>query len=182
MKFDLLSLKNKAISMKLFKHIAFLIFLMSLLSNCSSAQKLQEKAPMGYGEVYCEKWVSGVQGGGSGINIFIPISNELPNSIQLDSVYFRGKGSKLEIIKGENTLYVGRFKTSFNQGQDMVMSSDPNDEYGNPVPILKEKIPFVLQDSECVISYKEGSDTKYFRIENIIEKQPQHYPSAPKGQ
>lgn len=170
---------NNVISMKKFKSTSLLFLLIILFSSCSSAQKLQSEAPIKYGEVYCETWVAGVRGGGSGINLFIPLSKEAPKSVQLDSVYFRGKGTLLEKIEGEKTLYVGRFQTNFNQMQDIVMSSDPNEEYGNEAPNLDEKIPFELKDSECVVSYKNGDETKYFKIVNVIEKQPQHYPSAP---
>lgn len=168
--------------MKPFKNISILILVMTLFSNCSSAQKLQKKAPINYDGVYFQKWVAGIQGGGSGINLFIPTSNELPKSVELDSIYFQGKVTLLEKIEGEKTLYVGRFITDSNQKRDAIMSSDSKEEYGNQTPMLKEKIPFELKDSECVVSYKEGNETKYFKIENIIEKQPQHYPSAPNKQ
>ena len=149
---------------------------MTNFSQCSSSQKLQEKAPAMFGDVYFQRWNAGVQGGGSGINLFIPVAD---TNIVLDSVYFRGKSAKLETKPTDTSLYVGRFKTEFNQPKDIVMSSNPLDEYNNPLPIQKEKIPFTLKDSECVVSYKDGQTTKYFKIENIIEKEAINYPSAP---
>ncbi len=50
------------------------------------------------------------------------------------------------------------------------MSNEPNAEYGNPIPKIKEKLPFALKENDCVISYKESDKTKYFKIEKIIEK------------
>ncbi len=179
MKFDSLPLMINAIVMKPFKSMSIIITLMSFFTSCSSAQKLKDKAPVSHDQVYSQEWVSGLKEVGSGINLFIPFAKEMPEHIQLDSVYFRGKSVQLEKIAGENTLYVGRFTTEFNQKQDIVMSNDPNEEYGNQAPILKKKFPFDLKDSECVVSYQDGSKTHYFKIENIIEKQPQYYPSAP---
>lgn len=148
-------------------------------TDCSTAQKLQNTAPVSFGDVYSQKWVAGVQGGGSGINLYIPISDEIPQNIQLDSIYFRGKAAKLESIKGKTVLYVARFENNFNQKNDIVMSNDPKQEYGNEAPSLQTNIPFDLKDSEGVVSYKEADKTKYFKIGNITEKLPEHYPSAP---
>ncbi|MEZ4792929.1 MAG: hypothetical protein R2783_05565 [Gelidibacter sp.] len=161
------------------RKISILMTLLFLFTDCSTAQKLQKKAPITIENVYCQKWTAGVKGGGSGINLFIPVSAEMPQTIQLDSVYFRGKAAKLEKTKAQNILYVGRLETNFNSKQNIIMSSDPNEEYGNEPPKLEKKIPFDLNDSECVVSFKEGGETKYFKIENITEKPSQNYPSAP---
>ena len=149
---------------------------MTSFSQCSSSQKLQENPPVTFGEVYFQRWNAGVKDGGSGINLFIPVTDK---SVVLDSVYFRGKSAKLETKPQSKMLYIGYFKTEFNQPKDIVMSSNPLDEYNNPLLIKKEKIPFALKDSECVVSYKDGQTTKYFKIENIIEKEAINYPSAP---
>ncbi|MCK7589560.1 hypothetical protein M0G43_03130 [Subsaxibacter sp. CAU 1640] len=157
---------------------ASIFAIMIVVVGCSSAQKLQSSSPIDVEEVYFQKWVAGVKGGGSGIDLFIHSKNKA-TAIELDSVYFRGKAVKLETIKDENLIYVGRFKTEFNKKQDIVMSSDPNEEYGNSVPNIPKKIPFELKDSECVISYKQNGDIRYFKLENITEKPSQNYPSAP---
>ncbi len=145
-------------------------------SQCSSTRTLQEDAPLEIGEVYFQKWIAGIQGGGSGINLFIPTTK---SSIKLDSVYFRDKGVKLESRANDEVLYIGRFKSEFNQRKDMIISSEPNAEFENPVPRIKQKIPFKLKDDQCVISYKEGDKTRYFKIESIAEKRLVQYPSAP---
>ncbi len=165
--------------MKFYKNLGILVLVMSLVSNCSSAQKMQTNVPVTLGNVYCQKWVSGVKGGGSGLDLFIPISKVMPMNIQLDSVYYRGKGVKLEKIESESNIYVGRFLTSFNSKKDIVMSDDMMDEYGNEKPSLEKKPPFELNDSECVVSYKEGKEIKYFKIEAITEKSANTYPNAP---
>lgn len=146
-------------------------------SQCSSTKKLQTEAPIKVGKVYYQKWVAGVQGGGSGLNIFIPVND---TSIALDSVYFRGRAAKLETKPQDQSLYIGRFISQFNQKQDIIMSGDSISEYGNKLPIVNEYIPFELSPNECVVSYIDGKKTKYFKIENVVEKASMHFPMAPK--
>lgn len=152
------------------------VALIITVSNCASSQKLQDKAPLQIGGVYYQNWVAGVEGGGSGVNLFIPvISNK--NNIKLDSVYFQGNVVKLEFKK--DNLVVGRFLRPDNQKRDLIMSNEPYAEYGNKIPELTKKIPFNLNENQCVISYKEGNKIKYFKIDNIREKELLAYPSAP---
>jgi hypothetical protein len=155
-----------------------LTLVMASFSQCSSAQKLQKKAPTTFGEVYFQKWVSGVAGGGSGINIFV---ETLTDNVQLDSVYFRGRAAKFEVKPANKLLYIGRFLTDSNKNEHMIMSSDTNQEYGNKAPIIPSKIPFELKDNECVISYLSNNQTKYFKIENIEERRSKNYPMAPQS-
>ena len=168
--------------MKTVKQILGLVLLMMFtvsFSQCSSTKKLQTKPPVKIGKVYTQKWVAGIKGGGSGLYIFIPISDTL---ITLDSVYFRGRVTKLSQKYQNKNMYVGNFINQQKQSQDIVMSSDPKAEYGNKLPISEEsteKFPFELKDDECVISYIDGKKTKYFKVGNIVEKQLIPYPSAP---
>jgi hypothetical protein len=144
--------------------------------QCSTAQKLQTAQPFIIGEVYYQDWVSGVIGGGSGTNIYIQMVSN-PKQIELDSVYFHGKSAKLEYF--DNTFLIGNFNSNTNSKKDMVMSNEPYAEYGNKIPELTKKIPFHLNDNQCIISYIEGHKIKYFKIDNIIEKELLAYPSAP---
>ena len=111
--------------------------------------------------------------------MFIETEGTSKDNIQLDSVYFRGKAAKFEIKPNNSTLFIGRFSLAANQKKDIIMSNKPKAEYGNELPKLNTKIPFELKDNECVVSYNEGDKTKYFKIENVVEKQAQFYPSAP---
>ena len=157
--------------------VTLLLFVMLGFSQCSSTKKLQAEAPLTIGKVYYQVWIAGIEGGGSGLNIFIPAKN---TSIVLDSVYFRGKAAKLETKPIDKSLYIGRFISQSNKRQDIIMSSDAKAEYGNKPPIIYKQIPFELKDDECVISYIEGNKAKYFKIVNVVEKASKHYPMAPK--
>lgn len=165
--------------MKAIKQILKLITISIItisFSNCSSVKKMQDKAPFSFDEVYYQHWVAGVRGGGSGVNVFISLKSN-PDNIELDSIYFRGQQSKVEI--SNEKLIIGRFLTKANQKEDIIMSSEPHAEYGNKAPELPKNTPFSLKDDECVISYKQGETTKYYKISNMLRKPSPHYPSAP---
>ncbi len=166
--------------MKLITNVFLIVLILISFSQCSSAQKLQEEALVKFGKAYYQNWVAGVQGGGSGIDIFIPVEQEMPKEqIKLDSIYFRGNVSKLEMSPTNTSLFIGRFLSESNQKKDIIMSGNPNDEYGNEAPKLKVKIAFELKENECVVSYIEDNKVKYFKIENVVEKQTLYYPSVP---
>jgi len=167
-------------SLKRISSLIVMLVLMASFSQCSSAQKLQKKAPIEFGEVYAQKWVAGVKGGGSGITIFIPVED---TSVSLDSVFFRGQKAKLEFINGDQALYVGRFSTNFDQHKDIILSSDMKEESKNRLPKLKEEMPFEFNDDECIVTYRKGDKTMYYKISNIKMEEPLHYPGArPNGQ
>lgn len=145
-------------------------------SNCASTQNFEKSMPLTLGEVYYQDWVAGIKGGGSGVNIFIPFS-ENPKGIILDSVYFKGKQAKLELRN--NNVFIGRFKTTVNEKQDIIMSNEPYAEYGNKLPQAPQKTPFNLEEDECIVSYSDNDKVKYFKIENIIKRESKLYQSTP---
>jgi len=156
--------------------IIALAFVMMGFSQCSTTKKIQAEAPTTIGKVYFQKWVAGRKGGGAGLNIFIPVGDA---SVVFDSVYFRGKAVKLAPNTQDQNIYVGKFISAQNKEEDLVMSNDPKAEYGNQKAVVDTKTPFDLENNECIISYKQGNKTKYFKIENIVEKDLIPYPSAP---
>lgn len=156
--------------MRAFKIVLFTVGILTLFASCSTAQKLQKTTPMSFGNVYCQSWVAGIQGGGSGINLFVPLQSELPEGIQLDSVYFRGRVTNLKYIEGKEVMYAAYFRTEYND-----LKEKKNQKSQKP----NQKIPFELENTECVISYKKGNETMYYKIENIAQKPSEHYPTAP---
>jgi hypothetical protein len=160
--------------------IGFISFIVILIcfTQCSSAQKLQEKASFELGQVTFQKWVAGIQGGGSGYHMLIHVvSNK--NNVAFDSIYFRGYRAKIDI---EKINYVAYIKTETNQRKDIIMSNNGNDEFGNKSPLKESDFPFKLADNECVISYIENKTTKYIKVKNLIENPMEEYPSAPPKQ
>jgi hypothetical protein len=166
--------------MKTIKRTFFLLlisFIMVSFSQCSTAQKLQDKAPTKLGQAYCQNWVAGVQGGGSGINIFIPIEDA---NLVLDSVYFRGNIVKLEVKPQEaGALFIGRIATDFNNLNEPTLNGDTVSKRETTEQTTTTKMPFDLKDDECVVSYLDGTTTKYFKITNVGEKASIPMMSAP---
>ncbi|MDT0558095.1 hypothetical protein RM697_05530 [Ichthyenterobacterium sp. W332] len=160
--------------------LLIIIVMMITFFNCSSSKQLQKKAPIQFKDVYCQAWAGGIQEAGSGIDIVIPVKQLDKSDIILDSVYFRAKVVQLEKTEFQGiTTYIGRFITKpIRNG--IVISSDPKEEYKNTV-ILPRKSPFNLEDHECVVSYITEGVTNYFKIENVIEKPRNNYPSMPKN-
>jgi len=168
-------------TMQLLKNAFFLLSLILigfLVSKCSSAQKSQTNVPFQIGACYYQKWIAGVEGGGSGIDLYIPIISN-GNITELDSVYFQGKGTKLEFKN--DSLAIGRFTADLNKKKDLIMSNEPYAEYGNQVDQLSLKKWPTLKNNQCVISYKAGSKIRYFMIDNIAKKPLLAYPSAPRN-
>ena len=153
--------------MKTLKYVSFLslmLIVMTSFSQCASSKKLQEKSPGMIGEVYFENWVAGVQGGGAGTNIVIPVSGP---QIALDSVYFRGEVAKLEqggILPkpAKGHYYIGRFYSKFNQDDGTTLYPPKEDTSQNSEEA--KPIPFKLEENECVISYFENDVIKYYKI------------------
>ena len=163
---------------KQFLGVILIVFILISFTHCSSAQKLQEKVSFKLGEVSYQKWIAGVQGGGSGYHMLIHvISNK--NNVIFDSIFFRGYRAKIEIGK---IAYVAQIKTEINQREDLIMSHNGHDEFGNKTPLKAPDFPFKLQHDACVISYIENHTTKYYKVENLLEKPKEEYPSAPPKQ
>ena len=149
--------------MQFIKYLSVSILSSVFFIQCSSAQKLQKEASFKTDKAYYQHWVAGIKGGGSGINVFIPVTSELKN-LKLDSLYFRGNKVGLETKANNPNLYIGRILTEGNQRDDYKQT--------------KDKMPFDLSENEAVISYIEAGTTKYFKIENILKKEAQQFPSA----
>lgn len=152
---------------KVFKFLSLAIISVSF-SQCASTMKLEDKAPTTFGEVYYQNWVASVKGGGSGTNIFIETKS---NDLVLDSVYFRGKVTKLVTKPINKRLFIGRFLSTSNTENENFKTTEGD-------KINEENFPFKLEDNECVVSYTEDGKAKYYKIGNIIERQTDALPMS----
>ena len=145
------------------KYIYFLlsaIFVTAIFSNCAGNRELQERPPAQFQQAYFTS-------SQDSIKLYIPVVTIQTDQVALDSVYFHGLKATLQ----EDTKNPGVYFAQFYKGkQDLIMSSDPKEEYVNKMPQKVEKAPYELQDDEAVIVFKQNSKTKYFKITGIQER------------
>ncbi len=130
--------------------------------GCSSAYKLEKTAPIQYSRAYYQHWTAPIKVGSSGINFHI--ANLTPaNNVVIDSVFFRNLKGKLVPSRGK---YVSQ-----------LIKRKPISE-GHELNTMKE-FPFEITNRECVVSYRENGETKYFKISNLIENEGIYYKDGP---
>lgn len=166
-------------NMKLLLSSLILLFTMAAnIYNCSSS-KQSEDQPVKVGKAYFQRWTSGVENGSSGIDLFIAIKQQIPHDIKLDSIYFRNMKAKLEPTTSPE-LWVAHFIID-KPDNDLILSSDPKDEYKNALPKNVVRMPFPVNKDGCIVVYKENNETRTFVISEIEERESQMYPSSPKN-
>jgi len=146
--------------------------------NCKTSQEsvvqFQSTAPLEITAPYYNSWIAGVQGGGSGVNVFLPLKEN--GNIVIDSLHFRGEKTAVET---RDKLIVGRFRHSTNTQKDIIMSSNPQDEYKNKRDLIREPSPFNLAQNDCVVSYSVNGNRLYYKISNLKKEESMAYPSSP---
>ena len=132
----------------------------TFFTNCAGNKDLQERPPAQMGGVYTLTDASSV-------TLFIPVETIQTNRVSLDSVYFRGRSAVLEMEEANPGLY----KAQFNTGKpDLIMSSDPREEYANKMPEKAGKTPFEIKEDEAILVFTQNNKIKYFRITDIRER------------
>jgi len=129
----------------------------------STKDNQQENHPFKVTKSTFNTWVGG-QPGVKGFNVVITIDNP---DVQLDSVYFRERKTKLK--KNTHTtpsMFVGVF-TLPNTKHDYVLHENSEKEYGNKP--LSLNIPYSLKNNEAVVSYLFEGTIYYCKIDNIEE-------------
>ncbi len=152
-----------------------MVFLSVLFFNCAGLKKdnseyaFAQNPPFSIEEVYSQKWMAGVEEGGSGIQMYITIKNLEPETL-INKIYFRNKIASAEEKRNNN--FVGYFT---NKQLEIIMDSDVTNEANNTPP---QKSPFQLDENEAVLSYIYKGVEYYFKLSNIEEKEVIAYPSS----
>ena len=153
-------------------YIILLLFI-TLVLGCKSTRSInfQSEIPLQIDSPYFQTWVAGVQGGGSGIDVFLPVKDL--NSIIPDSLHFRGQ--RVQTVY-KNSMIVGHFSTTKNQHQDIILSNEPLAEVGNQLLPIRNNSPFELLDNVCVLSYIIDDKRFYYKITDLIQLKSSPYP------
>ena len=154
-----------------------LLILISLFIQCKGSQPvaLQSTPPFVLAQApYYQAWIAGIPGGGSGINVFIPV--EGTKGFDPDSLHFRGQRVKAVY---QNKRIVGRFDTPHNQKKDLVLSQNVLKEMHNSLLAAGDRSPFPLRNNACILSYQVQNKRYYYKIEALQQQPSIAYPSAP---
>lgn len=144
----------------------FLIALFSCAASKSNDMKLHLTEIK---EVYFQKWIAGIEGGGSGINFHVILEKPLDNDIALVSVQFRSQ--KAFFVKTSETEFVAKMQSG---QEDLIMDENPEKEYGNQSALMN------LKQNEAVLKFQKNGETFTKKIENVKEKQIIAFPSRNK--
>jgi hypothetical protein len=133
--------------------------LILFLMSCSSVQ-ISNNAPFKVNSIHYKS---------SSKILELTLKNPLPQDITLTAVYFRD--TKVEWTKNTGKLiFNADFSINDRIERPLILHADPKKEFGNQPPVKKEKIPFELTDNECIISYIEKGETKFYKtIVTILE-------------
>ena len=166
------------ISIKKYNFLALLIsaiILLSISASCGTCKMekesfvLTQNTPFTVKSSYCQKWVSGIKEGGSGLDIYA-IINDISEGVTLKEFYFRGKS--VDVKTSKDPVFEGYYKNDINKS--VIMDNNSIIEATNTPPKIS---PFKLENNEAVLSYDYNNKVYYHKILNIEEKQIIAYPS-----
>lgn len=136
------------------------LFTSFLFTNCGGTKNLQEVPPADLGQAYIIPQENK-------LIFYLPVNSIQTDAVSLDSIYFRSRKAPLSREEGN---YIAEFKTG---QEDLIMSSDPKEEYGNRLPVKLEKLPFDLEDNEAILVFTRDGQVNYFKLEGIKERAEQ---------
>ena len=134
----------------------------SIAQNKTVKTTFEQQAPFKVNPVYFQEWYAGIKVGGTGINIFLPITNVAGN-IQIDQVYFRN-------LTGRLTKKDGKYYA-------LLQNKSPH--YTFKKSEAPADYPFTLNDNECAVSYIENGKTKYVKVAAKNEIAGTYYENGP---
>ena len=139
---------------------------LSSLFQCASPKvattNFEQQTPFTVKSVVFQEWYAGIKVGGTGINVFVPVSH-VNDNIAFNEVYFRNLKGKL--VKRGNK-YTAVLK-------------HPSRNYTFQKAEKPIDYPFDLKDDECVISYSENGQIKYHKIVSLNEVAGTYYENGP---
>lgn len=154
--------------MKLIKKATYVFVFTIVFSTtfqCASTKNtliFQEEPPFKVKPIAFQEWYAGIKIGGTGINLFVPISNEEEN-ISIENIYFRN-------LQGRLVKQDGEYKA---------ILKNPSKSYTFTTPEKPLDYPFTLAQNECVISYIQNGQTKYYKITELNEFAGIYYENGP---
>lgn len=150
--------------------LILLLTLWACAGGKESIYSFVEEPPFKLEHAQFQKWVAGVQGGGSGVNVQLTIL-DLQEGVQMKEVYFRN-----QIVKARTNMETPDYFTAefLNQpNPDVIMDGDAVKEAQNTPA---REFPFQLKENESVVSYSHKGEVYFVKISNMEEKPMLAYP------
>ncbi len=145
-------------------------FILIGIVSCSSSKDKENNSKFSEIEdVYYQKWIAGIRGGGSGINFHVSLKTPLEKDETLDKVQF--ETYETAFVKISDTSYVAYIKTNGNQN-DLILDENPEKEYGNKAPEIK------LKPNEANLFFTKNGKVFVKNLQNVKEKSMLAYPSV----
>ena len=145
------------------------LFLIVCLSCSSAKEEIQQKFSETIDSVYFQKWVAGIQGGGSGANFHVNLKTPLEKDVVLKKVQF--ESFEASFVKISETSYSAYIKTNSNQN-DLILDENPEKEYGNKAPKIN------LKPNEANLFFTKNGKEFVKNLQNVKEKPLIAYPSV----
>lgn len=164
---------------RLYVMSSFIFIILAFNSGCSNKLKPQEQLPFQIESAYYQNWGGGVQGSGTGYNLYLKLTSELPQNIQLTKVFFRNKEANFETKPQDSLLYIAYFKNDLNSRDELIMHGDITQEYGNKPPISVSS-KYKMESDQAMIFYTENGIEKSYLIEKVTEQPAAQYPKMRK--
>ena len=155
------------------KLLTFTLFFAILfnLVQCQT-QNVQKAVPFTVIEKSYFNWAGGKKGT-QGTTIKI-VGNYDTTSLAFSNIYFQNHKYKVvPEIKGKTFTLIGN-RSSLKE--DIKMSGNALDEYGNKPPKLNEEIPFDLQKDEAVIEYTVIGEPYFHKVKGVKQLETVYYP------
>ena len=152
------------------------LFCLFFLLGCKTTNSLHyvSEIPILIEAPYYQSWVAGVQGGGRGIDVVLPVKDL--NSITPDSIHFRGQRAKAVY---KNQMIVGHFSSPQKPLQDVILSNEPFAEANNQLLPIADHSAFELEPNACILSYILENKRYYHKITDLAQRPSIPYPSSP---
>ncbi len=142
--------------------IVFTCTFNSLSAQSTRITKFEKPTTFEIKPVSFQEWYAGIEVGGTGFNVYIPVSN-IGENAELDTVYFRNLKGKL-VKEGDEYMAVLKNDSPY---------------YTFKKAEKPKGYPVRLKDNECAISYIENGKTKYFKIKELNEYAGMYYEEGP---
>jgi hypothetical protein len=155
------------------KTITYTIFFVLLLNftGCKT-QNIKQEVPFTVTEKTYFNWAGGKKAN-QGITIKIVGTFETTN-LYFSNIFFQNQ--KFEVnpeIRGNTFTLIGNISSL---KQDMNMSGNSLDEYGNNPPKIEKDFPFDLKKDEAVIEYSISQQTYFFKVTGVKQLETVFYP------